>query len=150
MEGVGDIPGIRNEAWEAIIEEYKEPLLMISGPLGMANKFAQTMANAKNAEFNVKVPMGAEEWAEAVFEKWFELMGQIAKSSGARHNLLDRDLYDPIMDNSPEWADGLTLEDLPHIDEEAEFDVDDSSDILEELYGPFGDDPRMMFPFLIN
>jgi len=141
MEGVGDIPGIRNEAWEAIIEEYKEPLLMISGPLDMANKFAQTMANAKNAEFNVKVPMGAEEWAEDIFEKWFELMGQIAKSSGVRHSLLDRDLYDPLMDNSPEWADGLTLEDLPHIDEEAEYQIDDTSDILEELYGPFAVEP---------
>ncbi len=148
MDGIGNIPGITNEAWEAIIEEYKEPLLMISGPLEMANKFAQTMANAKNAEFNVKVPMGAEEWAEAVFERWFEIMGQIAKSSGVRYKLLDRDLYDPIMDNSPEWADGLTLKELPHIDEDAEFDIDDSSDILEELYGPLDDEPRMMYAFL--
>ena len=148
MEGVGDIPEIRNEAWEAIIEEYKEQLIMIGGPLELANKFAQTMANAKNAEFDVKIPMGAEEWAEAIFEKWFELMGQIAKSSGARNSLLDRDLYDPIMDNSPEWADGLTLEDLPHIVEEEEFQIDDTSEILEDLYGPLGDEPRMMFAFL--
>ena len=148
MEGDGDANEIKNEAWEAIIEEYKEPLIMINGPLIMANKFAEIMANAKNADFNVKIPMGAEEWAESVLEKYFELMGQIAKSSGARQSLLDRDLYDPIMENSPGWADGLTLEDLPHIDEEQGYEIDDQSEILEELYGPLGYEPRMSFPFL--
>jgi hypothetical protein len=148
MEGVSGTPGIRNEAWETIIEEYKEPLAMISGPLALANQFAQTMVNAKNAEFNVKIPIGAEEWAETIFAKWFELMGQIAKSGGIGYSLLDRDLYDPIMENSPEWADGLTLEDLPHIEEEQEFEIDDTSEVLKELYGPFSEEPRMIFAFL--
>lgn len=139
--------GVRNEAWEAIIDQYKEPLLMISGPLQMANQFAQTMANAKNAEFDVKIPIGAEEWAESVFGRWFELMGQIAKSSGLRNSLLDRDLYDPIMENSPNWSDGLTLNDLPHIDEEADFEIDDSLEILEELYGPLTIEPSFMFRY---
>jgi hypothetical protein len=139
--------GVRNEAWEAIIDQYKEPMVMISGPLELANKFAQTMANAKNAKFDVKIPIGAEEWAESVFGRWFELMGQIAKSSGMRNSLLDRDLYDPLMENSPNWSDGLTLEDLPHIDEEADYEEDDSIEILEELYGPLSIEPSFMFHF---
>ena len=143
-------PDIRNEVWEAIIEDYKEPLLLIDGPLKMANLFAQTLANAKNADLKVKVPIGAEEWAEVVFGQWFELMGKIAKSSGARNRLLDRDLYDPIMENSPEWAEGLTLEDLPHIIEDEEFDIDDESEILDDLYGPFGDEPRIKYIFHKN
>jgi len=147
-EGEG-ILGVRNEEWEKIIAEFKEPLMMIDGPLKMANLFAQTMANAKSAELDVKIPLGAEEWAEVVFARWFELMGKIAKASGARNRLLDRELYEPLSDNSPDWAEGLTLEDLPRIldDDEVDYipDVDDSSEILEGLYGPFGDEPGMMF-----
>ena len=103
-EDFSDEPMFRNIEWEGIIEKFEKPLTMISGPLAMANKFAESLSNAKNANFHINVPKGAEEWAEAVFEKYFELMGLIAKEGGVRNSLLDRDLYDPLMDNSPEWS----------------------------------------------
>ena len=51
------------------------------------------------------------------------------------------------MDNSPSWMDGLQLDDLPRILEDDEFDVDDTSEILEELYGPLGQEPSLLFGF---
>jgi len=139
---------IRNEAWDSLFQDFEEPLTMIDGPLKMANMFAMTMANAKNADLNVPFPVGAKEWAESIFERWFELVGEIAKSSGIRQSLLDRDLYDPMdIDNSPSWNDGLKIEDLPHLIEGAQSDVDDSSEILEELYGPLGLEPFALIHF---
>lgn len=148
MEGQGEPNTLRNEAWEKLIHEYEEPLTMMDGPLKMANMFAMTMANAKNAELNVPYPVGAKEWAESIFERWFELVGEIAKSSGIRQTLLDRDLYDPFdIENSPSWNDGLKIEDLPHILEDVHSDVDDTSNILEELYGPLGLEPFALVHF---
>ncbi len=148
MEEQDESNTLRNEAWEKLIHEYEEPLTMMDGPLKMANMFAMTMANAKNAELNVPYPVGAKEWAESIFERWFELVGEIAKSSGIRQTLLDRDLYDPFdIENSPSWNDGLKIEDLPHILEDVHSDVDDTSNILEELYGPLGLEPFALVHF---
>ena len=135
----------KNEAWDSIVEKNLEALTMISGPLAMANQFAQTMANATNANLNVRVPLGAEEWAENIFERYFELVGKIAKESGVRRSLLDRDMYDARLPDSPYWASGLTLEDIPHpIEDEDYGTVDDSPEVLEELYGPLGFDRRSL------
>lgn len=135
----------KNVAWDSIVENNLEALTMISGPLTMANQFAQTMANATNANLDVRVPLGAEEWAENIFERYFELVGKIAKESGIRRSLLDRDMYDARLPDSPYWAAGLTLEDIPHLVEDEDYGtIDDSLEILEELYGPLGFDRRSL------
>ena len=99
----------KNEAWDSIVEKNLEALTMISGPLAMANQFAQTMANATNANLDVRVPLGAEEWAENIFERSFALVGKIAKESGVRRSLLDRDMYDARLPDSPYGLQDLHL-----------------------------------------
>ena len=139
----------KNVAWQAIIDNNLEELTMISGPLAMANQLAATIANARNASFSdVRVPMGAEEWAEGIFDRYFELMGKIAKESGIRKAMLDRDLYDPRLEDAPYWADGLTLKDIPGLLEDEDYGtIDDSLEALEDLYGPLGFDRHSMSGF---
>lgn len=138
----------KNEAWEAIVQNNLEELTMIAGPLAMANTFAQTKANATNANMQIRVPIGADEWAENILERYFELVGKIAKESGVRRSLLDRDLYDARLQDSPYWADGLTLEDIPGFEvDEIYGTIDDSREEIDDLYGPLGEDRRSMSAF---
>jgi len=75
-------------------------------------------------------------------------MGKIAKESGIRKAMLDRDLYDPRVEDAPYWADGLTLKDIPGLIEDEKYGtIDDSLEALEDLYGPLGFDRHSMSGF---
>jgi len=138
----------QNASWDKIVENNKQALDMIGGPLAMANQFVSVMANATKANLDVRVPLIAEEWAENILERYFELVGKIAKESGVRNTLLDRDLYDARLPDSPYWADGLTLKEIPTLIPDADYGtIDDSGEALEELYGPLGFDRRSMSAF---
>lgn len=139
---------IVNEVWRDLIKPHEKTLTLLQGPLALANLFAHSMSNAKNAGLKPTIPVAAEEWAEGIFETWFEIMGKIATSSGIRRRLLDRGLYDPLQDDAPDWSEGLTLDILDPIDREnEEWDIDDEPDILEEYYGPYGTDARTIMAF---
>ncbi len=105
-----------NEEWAALIEPYKDDLIQFSGPVGLAQFFANTMAAAKNAGMKPMVPVAAEEWAEEIFSRFFETIGKIAKASGIRRKLIDRGLFDPMLEGAPDWNQGLTLDELDLID----------------------------------
>jgi len=123
--------------WESLIGSHKEDLNLLSGPLAIANLFAQSMANARGANLSPRVPAVAEEWAEAVFSEWFEKVGEIAKESGIRQKLFDRDLYDPRLDDSPDWNDGLRLEEIDPIDrDDFPLDEDEEMNLMEDTFGP--------------
>jgi len=127
----------RDAGWESLVERHKEELELLSGPLALANIFAQSMTNARGAELHPKVPAVAEEWAEEVFTQFFQQVGEIAKESGFRKKLLDRGLYDPRLDSSPEWNDGLTLQEIDPIDrDDILLDDIETEEILEEVFGP--------------
>ena len=70
----------------------------------MANMFAMTMANAKNADLNISFPVGAKEWAESIFERWFELVGEIAKYGIRQSLLIEICMIQRILTS---WNDGL-------------------------------------------
>lgn len=72
--------------WQTKMEEVEPELLRLDGPLKMANLFASTMANAKNADLETRIPTAAIEWAEMVFNEWFELVGKVAKGYGLRRD----------------------------------------------------------------
>ena len=76
---------------------------------------------------DVRVPLGAEEWAENIFERYFELVGKIARKVVFGAPLLDRDMYDARLPDSPYWASGLTLEDIPHLVEDEDYGTIDDS-----------------------
>ena len=127
----------QDSEWESLVERHKEDLDLIGGPLVLANMFAQAMANARGAALSPRVPAVAEEWAEGVFTQFFHQVGEIAKESGIRNKLLDRGLYDPRLDSSPEWNDGLTLEELDPIDRDDDLlEFDEEEEIIEDTFGP--------------
>ncbi|MDA8546457.1 hypothetical protein N9L11_01585 [Euryarchaeota archaeon] len=134
--------------WQAKMKEMEPALLRLDGPLKMANLFASTMANAKNAEIETRIPTAAIEWAEMVFNEWFELVGKVAKSYGLRKRLADRTLFDPRALDAIEWREGITIEEidvLPRDDLDAMYELgpDGIDEALEDAFGPFGDDPAM-------
>ena len=135
-----------DEKWQAKMKEIEPELINLDGPLKMANLFASTMANAKNAEIQTRIPAVAVEWAEMIFNEWFELVGKVAKGYGLRKRLSDRDLFDPRALDTIGWREGITLEDvdvLPRDDHDAMYDLgpDGIDEALEDSYGPFGNDP---------
>ena len=130
------------QEWEALIEPHKDDLVLMSGPVAMAQYFANTMAAAKGAEMEPRVPVAAVEWAEEIFSMYFETVGKIAKASGIRRKLIDRGLYDPSLEGAPEWNEGLTLEELDIIDRDdpaSMYHLDEYEEMvaLEDHYGPF-------------
>lgn len=134
--------------WQAKIEEVEPELMRLDGPLKMANLFASTMANAKNADLETRIPRAAIEWAEMVFNEWFELVGKIAKDFGLRKRLADRTLFDPRDIGAIAWTEGITIQEidiLPRDDFDAMYELgpDGIEEVLEESYGPFGNDPAM-------
>ena len=134
--------------WQAQMEEMEPALTRLDGPLRMANLFASTMANAKNADIETRIPTAAIEWAEMVFNEWFELVGKVAKSYGLRKRLADRTLFDPRAMDAISWREGITLEEidiLPRDDFDAMYELgpDGIEEALEDAFGPFGDDPAM-------
>ncbi len=125
------------QEWEAMIGPHKEDLQILSGPLQLANYFAQTMASARNANLSPKVPTVAEEWAEEIFSQWFEKVGEIAKQSGFRKKLFDRNLFDPRLDGSPDWNDGLTKDEIyPFDDDDPSIHTYEGEELIEEVFGP--------------
>ena len=134
--------------WQSKIKNFEADFNKLSGPIGMANIFAQTMANAKNAGIQTRIPVVAEEWAEVVFNEWFELIGKVARSYGLKKKLSDRDLFDPREIDGLGWREGITLEEvdvLPRDDFDAMYELgpDGQDELLKESFGPFGDDPKM-------
>ncbi len=134
--------------WQAKMEEVEPELMRLDGPLKMANLFASTMANAKNADLETRIPTAAIEWAEMVFNEWFELVGKVAKDYGLRKRLADRTLFDPRDMGAIGWREGITFEEidvLPRDDFDAMYDLgpDGIEEVLEDSFGPFGDDPAM-------
>lgn len=134
--------------WQAKMEEVEPELMRLDGPLKMANLFASTMANAKNADLETRIPTAAIEWAEMVFNEWFELVGKVAKGYGLRKRLADRTLFDPRDMGAIGWREGITFEEidvLPRDDFDAMYDLgpDGIEEVLEDSFGPFGDDPAM-------
>ena len=135
----------KNEAWDSIVEKNLEALTTDLRPLAMANQFCPNYGQCNKCQPGCSALLGAEEWAENIFERYFELVGKIAKESGVRRSLLDRDIYDARLPDSPYWASGLTLEDIPHLVEDEDYGtIDDSLEMLEELYGPLGFDRRSL------
>jgi len=138
----------QNEAWSKLLKPHEKVLNDFVGPLSMANVFAQSMANAKAAGLNPKVPTAAEQWAESIFEGWFAIVGQIAKSTGIKRRLLDRGLYDPIVESSVEWNEGLTLDLLEPVDrDDIEIDEIEEDQLIEDWYGPLGIEPQLLRRF---
>ena len=138
----------QNEAWNKLLKPHEKVLNDFVGPLSMANVFAQSMANAKAAGLNPKVPTAAEQWAESIFEGWFAIVGQIAKSTGIKRRLLDRGLYDPIVESSVEWNEGLTLDLLDPVDrDDIEIDEIEEDQLIEDWYGPLGIEPQLLRRF---
>ena len=136
------------EWWESIIEPHKEELLFLSGPVTMAQFFANTKAAGTNAEMQLRIPVAAEEWAESVLNSYFEVMGKIAKASGIRRKLIDRGLYDLMDDGAPDWNEGLTLNELDPIEREEEvLDEFEEEEVLDEVYGPFAPEPSFLRRF---
>ena len=136
------------EWWESIIEPHKEELLFLSGPVTMAQFFANTKAAGTNAEMQLRIPVAAEEWAESVLNSYFEVMGKIAKASGIRRKLIDRGLYDLMDDGAPDWNEGLTLNELDPIErEEGVLDEFEEEEVLDEVYGPFAPEPSFLRRF---
>jgi hypothetical protein len=137
-----------DERWQNEMKKIEPELISLDGPLKMANLFAQTMANAKNAGISTRIPIAAEEWAEMVFNEWFEVVGKIAKSYGLRRKLLDRELFDPRAIDAFSWQEGIEFEDvdvLSRTDENAMYELnpEEINDLIEESFGPYGDDPAM-------
>ena len=138
-----------NAAWESIIEPHREDLLMMSGPVLMAQHFANTMAAGRNAGMELRIPTAAEEWAQDILNRYFETVAKIAQASGIRRKLIDRGLFDPALEGAPEWNEGLTLDELDPInrDDYDHWEEYEEMEILDDVYGPFAVEPSFLRRF---
>ena len=136
-------------AWESIIEPHREDLLMMSGPVLMAQHFANTMAEGRNAGMELRIPTAAEEWAQDILNRYFETVAKIAQASGIRRKLIDRGLFDPALEGAPEWNEGLTLDELDPInrDDYDHWEEYEEMEILDDVYGPFAVEPSFLRRF---
>ena len=139
--------GEENEvsAWMKAITDNESELTEIASPLALANKVAETLANAKQAGMEVVIPQVTERWASSVIEEFLFVVAEIARQGGSTSRLVDRDLFDPNNPSAIEWNEGITINDVvpyegAHLD--GEFWEEP-----EDYYQEFGLEPSFTWRF---
>ena len=132
-------------AWMKAITDNESELTEIASPLALANKVAETLANAKQAGMEVVIPQVTETWASSVIEEFLFVVAEIARQGGSTSRLVDRDLFDPNNPSAIEWNEGITINDVvpyegAHLD--GEFWEEP-----EDYYQEFGLEPSFTWRF---
>ena len=99
-------------AWMKAITDNESELNEIASPLALANKVAETLANAKQAGMEVVIPQVTETWASSVIQEFLFVVAEIARQGGSNSRLVDRDLFDPNNPSAIEWNEGITINDV--------------------------------------
>lgn len=132
-------------AWMKAITDNESELTEIASPLALANKVAETLANAKQAGMEVVIPQVTETWASSVIQEFLFVVAEIARQGGSTSRLVDRDLFDPNNPSAIEWNEGITINDVvpyegAHLD--GEFWEEP-----EDYYQEFGLEPSFTWRF---
>ena len=132
------------DKWLVAMKRNQVELDQLASPLALANKFAESLSHAKNADLNVVVPQIAEDWATEVIQEFAFLVGEIARVAGMSSKIIDRTMFDPEQLGSIEWNEGIMLQQvLPfenaHLDPEF-YDENDH-------YHDFGNEPYLLRRF---
>jgi hypothetical protein len=132
------------DKWLVAMKRNQVELDQLASPLALANKFAESLSHAKNADLNVVVPQIAEDWATEVIQEFAFLVGEIARVAGMSSKIIDRTMFDPEQLGSIEWNEGIMLQQvLPfenaHLDPEF-YDENDH-------YHDFGNEPCLLGRF---
>jgi len=89
----------------------------------LAREMMEMMHIVENIEANVRIPQPAIEFAENTISEWFEIIADIERSRGNLPYLIDRSLYATDGPGSPDWDQGLTLNDLGEWFDDDEFSL---------------------------
>ena len=77
----------------------------------IAKQIVEVLSSVNNLEHNIRIPKAAVEFAENTLSDWFEIIGDIEKKRGNIPYLINRTLYEPDSKGSPDWDQGLRLDD---------------------------------------
>ena len=80
----------------------------------LAKQIVEVLSTLDETNLDVRVPKAAREFAENTLSEWFEIIAEIEKKRGNIPYLINRELYQPGTDGSPDWDQGLRLTDWKH------------------------------------
>ena len=141
-EGDGPIEDV--DKWLVAMKRNQVELDQLASPLALANKFAESLSHAKNADLNVVVPQIAEDWATEVIQEFAFLVGEIARVAGMSSKIIDRTMFDPEQLGSIEWNEGIMLQQvLPYENAHLDPEFYDEND----HYHDFGNEPYLLGRF---
>lgn len=140
----GDDPIEDVDKWLVAMKRNQVELDQLASPLALANKFAESLSHAKNADLNVVVPQIAEDWATEVIQEFAFLVGEIARVAGMSSKIIDRTMFDPEQLGSIEWNEGIMLQQvLPYENAHLDPEFYDEND----HYHDFGNEPYLLGRF---
>ena len=132
------------DKWLVAMKRNQVELDQLASPLALANKFAESLSHAKNADLNVVVPQIAEDWATEVIQEFAFLVGEIARVAGMSSKIIDRTMFDPEQLGSIEWNEGIMLQQvLPYENAHLDPEFYDEND----HYHDFGNEPYLLGRF---
>lgn len=132
------------DKWLTAMKKSQVELDQLASPLALANKFAETLSNAKNADMHVVVPQIAEDWATQVIQEFAFLVGEIARVAGMSSKIIDREMFDPEQLSSIEWNEGIMIQQvLPYENAHIDPEFYDENDHYHE----FGLEPASLAMF---
>ena len=132
------------DKWLVAMKRNQVELDQLASPLALANKFAESLSHAKNADLNVVVPQIAADWATEVIQEFAFLVGDIARVAGMSSKIIDRTMFDPEQLGSIEWNEGIMLQQvLPYENAHLDPEFYDEND----HYHDFGNEPYLLGRF---
>jgi len=141
-EGDGPIEDV--DKWLVAMKRNQVELDQLASPLALANKFAESLSHAKNADLQVLVPQIAEDWATEVIQEFAFLVGEIARVAGMSSKIIDRTMFDPEKLGSIGWEEGIMLQQvLPYENAHLDPEFYDEND----YYHDFGNEPSLLGRF---